>query len=100
MATKLDTNTEAPAHVAPGDAPADTTDPTERASSAPVAPNDEARRVGTVNAVLPMPEPAVVEDEDREDRIEEYDAIAPNGDRLRVRHNIDTGDSEVVGADA
>ena len=53
--TTLDSDVTKPSVTAPGDGPADTTDPTEQASSVPFAPSEEALKVGTVNAVVPVP---------------------------------------------
>jgi hypothetical protein len=93
--TLLDDDVTKPSVTAPGDGPADTTDPTERATSVSPRPGEEAKRVGTVNAVEKLPDVTeVVEDEDREDRVEEYDVTAPDGSKVRVRHNLDTGHTE------
>ncbi len=95
--TVLDDDVSKPSTVAPGDGPYDTTDPAERATS--VSPNKgAAARAGhnTVNAVLPAPEPERVAGEKREDRTEEYDAVGPDGKVVRVKHNIDTGETARV----
>jgi hypothetical protein len=96
--TRLDDNVSEPSTNAPGDAPYDTTDPTERASTVTPTPSAEALKAGTVNGVLPLPkaEPAEF---DGEVRTEEFDAIRPNGDKVRVRLTLDgpdAGKSEVV----
>ena len=91
--TTLDSDITKPSVTAPGDGPADTTDPTERASSVTPRPGDEALKVGTVNAVVPLPkveEPA----REGEDRTEEYTAIRPDGSEVTVVRNIETGESE------
>jgi hypothetical protein len=93
--TRLDSDTTKPSTTQPGDGPADTTDPSERAVSAPFNPDDEARRVGTVNAVVPAPEREAPARESGEDRWEEYEATRPNGETVTVRHNLDTGETSV-----
>lgn len=92
--TTLDTDTTKPSVTAPGDGPADTTDPTERASSVTPQPGTEALKVGTVNAVVPLPK---VEAPAREggSRTEEYKAIRPDGTEVTVTRNIETGESKV-----
>jgi hypothetical protein len=93
--TRLDEHTDAPSTTAPGDGPADTTDPDEMASS--VSPDKAAAaRAGhlTVNAVVPVARPTEERD-DSEDRFEEYDATRPDGTKVRVRRNLETGETEV-----
>lgn len=93
--TTLDTDTTKPSVTAPGDGPADTTDPTERASTVTPNPGPEALKVGTVNAVKPLPK---VEDEparEGKDRTEEYSAIRPDGSEVTVVRNIETGESRI-----
>ena len=51
--TTLDEDVTTPSTTAPGDGPADTTDPKETAHSVPARPGAEAIKVGTVNAVVP-----------------------------------------------
>lgn len=92
--TTLDSDITKPSVTAPGDGPADTTDPTERASTVTPRPGEEALKVGTVNAVLPLPkveEPA----REGEDRTEEYTAIRPDGTEVTVVRNIETGESRI-----
>jgi hypothetical protein len=92
--TTLDSDVTKPSVTAPGDGPADTTDPTERATSVTPNPGEEALIVGTVNAVKPLPkveEPA----REGEDRVETYTAVRPDGTEVTVRHNLDTGESTV-----
>lgn len=94
--TRLDNDVTTPATTAPGDAPADTTDPKERASTVTPHPGKEALKVGTVNAVMPI-EP-VAEDEataKKDQRIEKYEATRPDGSKVTVTHNIDTGETSV-----
>lgn len=92
--TTLDSDTTKPSVTAPGDGPADTTDPTERASSVTPQPGEEALKVGTVNAVVPLPK---VEEVAREggSRTEEYKAVKPDGSEVTVTRNIETGESTV-----
>lgn len=93
--TTLDSDVTKPSVTAPGDGPADTTDPTERATSVTPQPGDEALAVGTVNAVKPLPkaeEPA----EETKHRIEKYDAVKPDGTKVTVVHNLDTGETKLA----
>ena len=104
--TRLDTDVETPSTVVPGDAPADTKDPAERAVSVAPQPSDDALLAGTVNAVLP--EGAVItpgpsdwqkinpEEAPAAQRVEEYPVARPDGTVVTVRHNLDTGKTEVV----
>lgn len=93
--TKLDDNVTEPSTVAPGDAPHDTTDPTEHASTVTPQPSAQALKEGTVNGTLKLDGPPVAESGD-EDRIEEYDAVKPDGTVVRIRHNIDKATTEIV----
>ncbi|WP_372672979.1 hypothetical protein [Amycolatopsis kentuckyensis] len=90
--TTLDNDVTKPSVTAPGDGPADTTDPTEIAVSVPPQPGDEAIAVGTVNAVKPVAPPEKPKLE-REHRIEKYEATRPDGSKVTVTHNIDTGET-------
>jgi len=93
--TTLDSDITKPSVTAPGDGPADTTDPNERATSVTPQPGEEAFKVGTVNAVLPLP--AVEEAADDTDpRIEKYEAVKPDGTKVTVERNIETGESKTV----
>jgi len=92
--TTLDTDTTKPSVTAPGDGPADTTDPTERASTVIPNPGPEALKVGTVNAVKPLPKVEVAAAAEGEARTEEYDVVAPDGEVVRVVRNIETGESK------
>ena len=92
--TTLDSDVTKPSVTAPGDGPADTTDPTERASSVTPSPSAEALKVGTVNTVVPLP-PIEEEAPSGEARIETYEATKPDGSKVTVEHNIDTGESKV-----
>lgn len=93
--TTLDSDITKPSVTAPGDGPADTTDPTEIASTVTPRPGPEAFAVGTVNAVKPVEKKATKRDT-KNDRFEEYEAVKPNGDVVRIKRNIDTGESEIV----
>lgn len=94
--TRLDSHVDAPSTVAPGDAPADTTDPAERAST--VQPDKAAAAAaghGTVNAVVKVGEDKPAERDGGNDRIEKYPAVRPDGTEVTVTHNIDTGETSV-----
>jgi len=93
--TKLDDNVSEPSTVQPGDAPADTTDPTEQASTVTPTPSAEALKQGTVNGVLPIPKVSKPKSTSK-DRFEEYDAEKPNGEVVRIKRNIETGATEIV----
>ena len=90
--TRLDTDISKPSTTAPGDGPADTTDPLERAST--VGGDKAAAALAghlTVNAVVPVTvdtTPAVLEGKGR---VETYKAARPDGTVVTVTHNIDTG---------
>ena len=95
--TRLDSDNTKPSTTAPGDGPADTTDPTERAST--VGGDKKAAAEGghlTVNAVQPLPKaeaPAGVDPKSQ--RTEKYEATSPEGKTVTVTHNIDTGETSV-----
>lgn len=93
--TTLDSDVTKPSVTAPGDGPADTTDPTEIAVSVPAAPGAESLKVGTVNTVVPVEAPPAAA-EVSDPRTETYEATAPDGTTVRVRRNIETGKSEIV----
>lgn len=93
--TRLDKDNTKPSTTAPGDGPADTTDPTERASSVTPQPGTEALKVGTVNAVQPIPEDEKPQRDSKSDRVETYKATRPDGSEVTVKHNLDTGESSV-----
>lgn len=93
--TRLDTDVHAPATNAPGDAPADTTDPDERATTiTPQVPSDEALKAGTILGAVPVPAAVIAaQTGDGEDvRVEEYDEVTPTGEAIRVRHILDGPD--------
>ena len=94
--TRLDKDVTSPSTTAPGDGPADTTDPTEVAHSVTPRPDAEALKVGTVNAVLPG-EPITEAEKvaEKDQRVEKYDAVRPDGTKVTVTHNIDTGETSV-----
>lgn len=93
--TTLDKDTTKPSTTQPGDGPADTTDPDERASSQPTQPGPEAHKVGTVNAVVPIKSEDAPASRKGKDRVETYKAVKPDGTEVTVTHNIDTGESKV-----
>ena len=93
--TTLDSDTTKPSTTAPGDGPADTTDPNERASSVTPNPGPEALAVGTVNAVQPVPAPEVEKRDSKKDRVEKYKATKTDGTEVTVTHNLDTGETSV-----
>lgn len=85
-----DTTQTVPQTTAGGDAPADTYDWKERASSArPDKAAAAAAGHGSVNAIAPVasvdiPAPSG-------SRTETYDRFAPDGTEVTVTHNYDTG---------
>jgi len=94
--TRLDSDITKPSTTAPGDGPADTTDPTERAST--VGGDKAAAAAGghlTVNAVVPVASAPVDPSAKGKDRVEKYDAVKPDGTKVTVTHNIDTGESSI-----
>lgn len=93
--TNLDSDVTKPSTTQPGDGPADTLDPTERASSVPASPGDEALATGTVNAVKPLPKVQAPERDSKKDRTETYEATKADGSKVKVTRNIETGESSV-----
>lgn len=93
--TRLDSDVTKPSTTAPGDGPADTTDPSEVAHSVTPQPDAEAIKVGTVNAVLPGEKIEAPERDGKNDRIEKYEAVKPDGTKVTVTHNLDTGETSV-----
>jgi hypothetical protein len=96
--TTLDSDVTKPSVTQPGDGPADTTDPHERATTIQGGvPGPEALKAGTVNSVLPL-DP--IEDAPRVEnpRIEEYDVVAPDGTLMHVKRNMETGESRATKA--
>ncbi|GMA33511.1 hypothetical protein [Litorihabitans aurantiacus] len=94
--TTLDADVTKPSNTAPGDGPADTTDPTETAVSVTPQPNDEAMKVGTVNAVKPGPKVTRPRVDKSKSRVETYDAVRPDGTVVTVTHDIDTGETSTA----
>lgn len=96
--TRLDEHVDAPSTTAPGDGPADTTDPAEIASS--VTPDKAAAARaghGTVNAVIPVGRTDDKPERDtKNDRVEKYDAVRPDGTKVTVQRNVETGESKLV----
>lgn len=93
--TRLSDDLTTPQPTEAGDAPADTWDPKERASS---AQSDKAAAAAaghqTVNAVVPVdpiPDPDPVVD----GRTETYVAFDSQGNPVDVIHNVDTGETTV-----
>lgn len=99
--TTLDDDTTKPSTTAPGDGAADTTDPDERATSTPPNPGEEAKRVGTVNAVTPVPTAPKPSGRSKgpKHRVERYPQTRPDGTQVTVEHNIDTGETKVIEGD-
>lgn len=98
--TLLDTDVSMPGYEAPGDAPYDTVDPTEHASSVQPDKGNAARQgFGVVNAVVPIPNPQLSAGGvtgTREDRVERVVVSGPTGKPVTVERNIDAGTSRVV----
>ena len=87
-----DTALDKPQTTSAGDAPADTFDPKERASSArpdkAAAAKGKYASVNAVVAVDPVPESAATDV-----RQETYEQTGPDGKVYTVTHHIDTGKS-------
>lgn len=96
--TTTTTTVDVPSEVQAGDAPFDTTDPTERVTSIDNPDKATAAEAGfgTVNAVLPMPEPETFARPASRDRVEKYQVLGPDGKLVDVEHNIDTGETKRV----
>ena len=93
--SRLSDDVTKPQPTAPGDAPADTMDPKERAVS--VRPDKAAAAAEghqTVNAVVPGD--PIVEVLPTGTRTETYTVTKPDGTTAQVTHNYDTGKTEVV----
>jgi hypothetical protein len=93
--TTLDSDVTKPSVTAPGDGPADTTNPDERAQSVSPQPGAQALAEGTVNAVKPVPAPRSTRSKAKE-RTEQYKATKADGSQVTIRRNIDTGKTEIV----
>lgn len=94
--TTADTHIDAPATMEPGDAPADTTDPDEIVSS--VTPDKAAAAAEghqTVNAAVKVAEADRPTRDTKNDRIEKYEATRPDGTKVTVERNIETGETSV-----
>lgn len=97
--TRLDEHLDKPSTTAPGDGPADTTDPDERATSATPDKGAAAQAGhGTVNAVVPLPKRKTAAARQGKDRTETYTALRPDGAEVTVERNIETGESSVKGS--
>lgn len=102
--TRLDADVTAPSVTAPGDGAADTTDPTEQASTVggDKAAAAEAGHL-TVNAAVPVDDLQTRSFSDAslgavqggKDRIETYPAMRADGTVVTVKHNLDTGETTV-----
>lgn len=93
--TRLSEDVDKPQPTAPGDAPADTVDPKERAVS--VRPDKAAAAAEghqTVNAVVPGD--PIVEEVLEGERTETYTVHLPDGTTATVEHNYDTGVTAVA----
>lgn len=93
--TRLSTDNKKPQPTAPGDAPADTYDPKEKASS--VTPDKKAAAEAgyqSVNAVTKVGEHE--ENVPTGDRSETYTAFDGQGNEVTVTHNYDTGVTSVA----
>lgn len=96
--TRLSSDLTKPQPTDPGDAPADTYDPKERASSArPDKAAAAADGFGTVNAVVKSGE--VPDTTPTGTRSETYTAYGPDGQPVEVTHNYDTGETTVAEPD-
>lgn len=90
--TRLSNDLTKPQPTAAGDAPADTYDPKERASSArPDKAAAAADGYGTVNAVVKSGE--VPDNTPTGSRTESITSTGPDGEPVTVIHNYDTGKS-------
>lgn len=92
--TRLDDDHTKPATTAPGDGPADTTDPLERASTVIPQPSAEtiASGAGTVNSQLPLEPIAAPARSGKDDRVEEYEVTNAAGETVKVVRNLETGE--------
>jgi hypothetical protein len=105
--TRLDSDVSMPGNVAPGEAPYDTTDATEIATS--VSPDKATAALagfGVVNAVKKLDRiPGHLSPDDVAkfngasgdggERTENYQAVTPDGKLVSVTHNINTGETSV-----
>lgn len=96
--TRLSSDVTKPQPTDPGDAPADTYDPKERASSA--RPDKAAAAAAghqTVNAVVKSG--TVPDNTPTGTRSETYTRVGPDGETVWVTHNYDTGVTTVSATD-
>lgn len=96
--TRLSSDLTKPQPTAPGDTPADTFDPKERASSA--RPDKAAAAAAghqTVNAVVKVAD--VPDTTPTGTRTETYTTVGPDGTEVTVTHNYDTGETTVADGD-
>ena len=99
--TRLSDDVTKPSQTAPGEAPADTMDPEEMATS--VTPDKAAAAkagYGSVNAVVPRPRRPKPERDTSNDRTESYEVPGPTGEPVKVTRNLETGESTVEQAKA
>lgn len=93
--TRLSSDLTKPQPTAPGDAPADTYDPKERATSA--RPDKAAAAADgnlTVNAVVKAGD--IPDNTPTGTRTETYTTYLPDGTPVEVTHNYDTGETTVA----
>ena len=90
--TTLDSDVTKPSVTQPGDGPADTTDPNQRATSVDPQPGEAALRAGTVNAVVPLPAEPTPEPVG-DPRTETYTATKPDGSEVTITRNLETGEA-------
>lgn len=96
--TRLSTDNTKPQPTAPGDAPADTYDPKEKASS--VTPDKKAAAEAgyqSVNAVTKVGD--YPDDAPTGDRTETYTAYDGQGNPVQIVHNYDTGVTSIAQGD-
>ncbi|VEW13555.1 Uncharacterised protein [Brevibacterium casei] len=97
--TRLSNDTTKPQPTAPGDAPADTWDPKERASSA--TPDKKAAAEAGHQSVNAVTKVGTVPDKTPTgDRTETYAAVDGAGNPVTVTHNYDTGVTSVESTQA
>lgn len=97
--TRLSNDLTKPSPVEPGDAPYDTTDPTEFATTAMPDKAAAAKAgYGAVNAVVPLPQQERPQRDTKNDRYEMYELIGPNGKPVKVTRNVETGETKTGGS--
>ncbi|QWY82285.1 hypothetical protein SEA_PHISHY_11 [Gordonia phage Phishy] len=97
--TTLDDDVTKPSVTEPGDGPADTTNPDEIATSVTPDPDDEAVKVGTVNAVKKTGTRAKPKAKVEKARLEKYETTKPDGTVVAIERNLDTGEQTVTPVD-